>query len=157
MSPTPVTQAAVSSGSGAGSTGVLGFGPLAGGASVACKVSLRSKSITVQPHNRAVLRLLRTGAGACRGKLTLGYKTKAKGRRFKLTTIGSAVFSISPGKSRLVQIALSRTGAALLRRGHGKLSASLAIVRLSPVPRVAQTASVRLQLQKPRKTKARTK
>ncbi len=137
----------------AGSTGVLGFGPLAGGASAACKVSLRSKTIAVQPHNRAVLRLLRTGTGACRGKVTLSFKSKTKGRHFKLETIGTASFSIAPGKSQIVRLALSRTGRALLRKGHGKLNASVAIVRVSPAPLSARTESVRLRVQAPRKAK----
>jgi hypothetical protein len=152
---TPVaTPPALGSGAGpGGSGGVLGFGPLAGGASAACKVSLRSKTIAVQPRNRAALRLLRTGTGACRGRLTLSYKAKTKGRHFTLETIGTTSFSIAPGKSQLVQLTLSRTGRALLRKGHGKLNASLAIVRVSPAPLKASTASVRLKLQKPRKAK----
>jgi hypothetical protein len=145
--PVPVAGAAVSS------TGVLGFGPLAGGTNAACKVSLQSKTVAVQPHNRAALRLLRTGIGACRGKLTLNYKIKTKGRHFKLKAIGSASFSIAPGKSQLVRFTLNRSGRALLNKGHGKLNASLAIVRVSPAPLNVRTASVRLTLQKPRTAK----
>jgi hypothetical protein len=134
-------------GTGGGAAGgVLGSST---SAASACKVTLRSKRLAVRSHTRAALRLLRTGAGACRGRLTLRFNLSHRGRRAKLETIGTATFSISPGKSQVVTIKLNAAGRALLSAHRGRLNASLAILRLIPAPTLARTASVRLNLQKP--------
>jgi hypothetical protein len=132
---------------------VLAAGPISGGA---CGASLISKKIAVQPNHRALFRLLGTGAGKCGGKLRLRVKIKLAHRRFKLKTIGTAVFSISAGKRVSVSVKLNAAGRALLKAGHGRLNASLLLVKQSPVPFVSHTASVRLapQRRKP-KTKAK--
>ncbi|MEA2334389.1 MAG: hypothetical protein QOG40_879, partial [Solirubrobacteraceae bacterium] len=118
-------------------------------AGAACRVTLRGKRIVVARTSAAV-RLLRTGTGQCRGTVTLRYKQKAAGRRFKLKSIGSARFSIVPGRSQVVKIKLNKLGRRLFLAGHGKLNASLAVLRTSPGPKLAKTASVRLSVKKPR-------
>jgi hypothetical protein len=126
--------------------GALGVKQAAG---AACRVTLRGKRIVVARTSAAV-RLLRTGTGQCRGTVTLRYKQKAAGRRFKLKSIGSARFSIVPGRSQVVKIKLNKLGRRLFLAGHGKLNASLAVLRTSPGPKLAKTASVRLSVKKPR-------
>ncbi len=134
----------------AGAAGTAGIGVLGsiGSASARCQVALANRRIAVQAHRSAVLRLLRSGAGSCSGRLTLRYKLKLKGRRYKLKTIGTAIFSIPPAKSQVVKIKLNAYGHGLLRRGHGRLNASLAILRLRPAPALGRTASVRLSVKK---------
>ena len=102
----------------------------------------------------AAIRLLRTGNGQCRGTVTLRYKQKGKGKRFKLKTIGSARFSIAPGKSQVVRIKLNKLGRSLFLAGHGKLNASVAVVRTTPAPTLGKTASVRLSVKKTPKAKS---
>jgi hypothetical protein len=128
--------------------GVLGIAQTAG---VACRVSLGSKRVAVALRTGAAIRLLRTGAGECRGTVTLRYKQKIRGKRFKLRSIGSARFSIAPGRSQVVKIKLNKLGRKLFLAGHGKLNASLAVVRTSPAPKLARTASVRLSVKKTRR------
>jgi hypothetical protein len=131
------------------SGGVLGASAAAAGA--ACRVSLRSKHVVVALHTSAAIRLLRTGSGQCRGTVTLRYKQKLTGKRFKMKSIGGARFSIAPGKSQVVKIKLNKLGQTLLVAGHGKLNASLAVLRTTPVPKLGKTASVRLSVKKTRK------
>ena len=128
--------------------GVLGITQTAG---VACRVSLGSKRVAVALRTGAAIRLLRTGAGECRGTVTLRYKQKIRGKRFTLRSIGSARFSIAPGRSQVVKIKLNKLGRKLFLAGHGKLNASLAVVRTSPAPKLARTASVRLSVKKTRR------
>jgi hypothetical protein len=124
-----------------GDISVLAIGPEAGGA---CAATLLSKRISVGPYNHALLKLVGTGAGRCAGKLRLRVKIGLGHRRFKLKTIGTAIFSIASGKRLSVSVKLNAAGRALLRAGHGRLNASLLIVRSSPAPLLARTASVRL-------------
>jgi hypothetical protein len=122
-------------------------------ASTACRVSLRSKRAVVALQRSVAIRLLRTGAGPCRGTLTLRYRQKTTGKRFKLRNIGSARFAISPGRSLVVKVTLNGLGRRLFRAGHGKLNVSVAMVRTSPRPVLARTASLRLSVKKtPRRT-----
>ncbi len=124
-----------------GSVSVLAIGPAAGGA---CAATLLSKRIAVAAHNIALLKLEGTGAGSCSGKLRLRVKIRLSRKRFELKTIGTAVFSIASGKRLSVSVKLNAAGRALLRTGHGRLDASLLIVRSTPAPLLASTASVRL-------------
>ncbi len=128
-----------------GTIGVLGSTQ---SAIAACRVSLRSKHVVVALRTRAAIRLLRTGSGQCRGNVTLRYKQRTRGKRFKLKSIGSAQFSIAPGKSQVVQIKLNKLGRKLFAARHGKLNASLAVLRTVPAPRLAKTTSVRLSVKK---------
>jgi hypothetical protein len=132
-----ITQTTTSGQAGA----VLAFGPTSG---AACGVSLRSKKISVQARSRVLLELVGTGTGKCSGKLRLRVKIKLKGKRYKIKTIGTATFSITSGKTLAVKLKLNAAGRALLKAGNGRLGASLLIVKSSPAPAQARTASVRL-------------
>jgi hypothetical protein len=156
----PVTLTGVSAGT-AGTTatgGVLGFGPLASPA--ACKVALLSRSINVLSHSRAALKITGKGAGhlACTGTVKLTVKTKKTAhRRSRTRTLGTGTFSIALGKIQTVKLKLNAAGRALLAAGHGRLRASLTIVKASPIPVQAQTASVRLVLAKTHKASTHKK
>jgi hypothetical protein len=145
------TTGSPASGAAGPSGGVLGSTFAAG---AACRVSLRSKHVVVALHRSAAIRLLRTGTGQCRGTVALRYRQKGKGKRFKLKPIGSVRFSIAPGKSQVVSIQLNKLGRSLFIAGHGKLNASVAVLRTMPAPTLANTASVRLSVK--RKPKARS-
>jgi IPT/TIG domain/FG-GAP repeat len=126
--------------------GVLGFAAASSG----CTVSLSRRRLAVARYRTAALRLLRTGAGSCKGKVELKYKQRGRGKRFKLKQIGTAGFSISPGHSQVINVRLSRAGQTLIRRRRGRLNASLSIIRLAPLPVQSQMPSVRLNLKKTR-------
>ena len=142
--PAPARSGATSSDGAVG--GVLGFSAT----STPCTVSLRRRRLAVARYRTAALRLLRTGAGGCTGRVVLRYKQRGRGRRFKLKQIGSAGFSISPGRSQVINVRLTKAGQTLIRRRRGRLNASLSIIRLAPLPVQAQTPSVRLSLKKTR-------
>ncbi len=135
-----------------GTEEVLALGPTSG---PVCGASLRSKRIAVQAHNRALFKLLGTGAGSCAGKLRVRVKLKAAHGHFKLKTIGVAVFSIAAGRHVSVSVKLNAAGRALLKAGHGRLNASVLLVKSLPTPMLARTASVRLARSKP-KPRAKT-
>jgi hypothetical protein len=147
-----------------GTTGSLGSKTANGGvlgstssSAHACVVALRSKHLAVTSYRTVALRLLRTGAGACSGKLTLSFNLSAKGKRVKLKAIGTASYSISSGTSKVFKITLNKAGRKLFRAHRGKLNVSLAIVRAVPAPRLAKSASVRLTWKKTRKALTLTK
>jgi len=121
-------------------------------------VSLASSVIGVQTGGKASVKLECTGTAVCSGKLTLAIKSttgKGKKKHFKTTTIGTAAFSIPAGKTGVVAIKLTAAGSALLKAGHGKLSASLTIVKSSPSPTSTERASVTLVQKTATKAKTR--
>jgi hypothetical protein len=133
-----------SGGSGGGGE-VLSFGQTPG-PPASCRASLLSRSVTVSSKGRAPLKLLLAGVGACRGKLTLSVKLTRPHARPKVRTIGTAGFAAATGKVVAVVVTLSKFARGLLHAAHGHLAASLVILRLSPGPTLAHTASVRLAL-----------
>ncbi|MGC2374079.1 MAG: IPT/TIG domain-containing protein [Solirubrobacteraceae bacterium] len=124
--------------------------------STAGSVSLAGSTITVQGSGTAGIKLTCTGTDTCSGKLTLTTKRttkKSKKKHTKTQTIGTTTYSISAGKTATIKIALNATGRVLLSAAHGRLNATLTILKSSPSPAVTQTASVHLALQKATKTK----
>lgn len=155
-----------SPGSGTGGSIELGAGPAAGTGAVlafgtsapgACRVTLLSHAITVSTHSRAALKLLWKGGGTCSGRLTLLVKTKAAHKKLKTRAIAAGSFSLTGGRARIITLKLNSTGRSLLRAAHGRLSARLTILRLSPAPRATQTATVRLTLQRTHDSRAHGK
>lgn len=132
------------SGAASGTVGVLAFGPSSGGG---CGAVLLTKKLGVV-RARAIVKLRGAGVGRCAGKLRLRVKLRGKGRKVTLKTIGTALFAVSPGRTTLVSIKLNAAGRARLAAGHGHLNASLLLVKSSPAPLQARTASVRLARQK---------
>lgn len=130
------------------SGGVLGASSSAG---AACVLTLRSKRLAVTGIRTVALRLQRTGAGACSGKLTLSYNRAKRGKRPKLQTIGTASFAMGSASSKVLKIDLNKAGRKLFA-GHGrKLNATLSFVRSVPAPKLARSASVRLTWKKTKK------
>jgi hypothetical protein len=131
---------------------VLAFGPTTG---PACAVSLLGKSAKVRKRARAALKLSwkgATGAVVCRGKLTLAVRVKLKGaraKRYKTVVIGTASFSISPGKTKLITVRLNAAGRSRLRAANRRgLAARLTILVSTPGPRRTLTHAIRLVLQR---------
>ncbi len=120
-------------------------------------VSLAGSTISIQSAGKGSVKLICTGTATCAGKLTLTVKGKAKkGKKAKVETIGTAAFSIPAGKAATVTLTLTAAGRALLKFHHGKLSASLTILKSSPTPASTQHESVQL-VQKAAKAKKRKK
>lgn len=120
----------------------------------------------ITPHERlgrgksreATVKLTCSDIATCAGKLTLTVSSKAssgKARRARTETksIGTASFSIKAREQATVRFALDKAGRALLRADHGHLSATLTIIRTTPLPNKTQTRRVRLEPQKAPKQK----
>jgi hypothetical protein len=135
--------------------------PQAGGVSTST-ASLAGTRITITRGGQATVKLRCAGTVKCSGKLSLIVRTpgmfekrgrsgKGGERRFKTTEIGTASFSISPGKTTVVEIKLDTAGHALLSADHGRLSATLTIMKSEPVghPIQMQTEKIQLVQQKP--------
>jgi hypothetical protein len=119
-------------------------------------VALNGTALAVSRNGAVALELTCTGTGACEGKLTLTAKGRAKhGKRAKTETIATGSFSVAPGHTAIVTATLTAAGRALLKAGHGSLSASLVILKSSPPPSQMQRASVHLtqKAAKPKKKK----
>jgi hypothetical protein len=123
---------------------------------IAGSVSLTGSVLSVHSGGKASVKLTCAGTTPCTGKLTLTVTSKGKhAKKAKAETIGTAAFSIPAGKTGVVTITLTAAGRALLKAGHGKLSASLTIVKSSPSPASTERASV--QLVQKAATKAKTR
>jgi hypothetical protein len=117
-------------------------------------VLLNGSSITVQSGGEAVVKLACAGTAKCGGKLTLTVKSATKkGGKAKTETIGTATFSIPPNETRTIKLTLSATGKALLGADHGRLGATLSILKSSPSPSQTHNDNVQLVLRKTEKTK----
>ncbi len=112
-------------------------------------VSLDGTTITVQSSGEAQVKLTCAGTGACAGRLTLTYKsTPKKGKQAKTEIIGTASLSVPAGKTVTIELKLNTPGRALLGADHGRLSASLTLLKSSPAPSQTHTESVHLVQQK---------
>lgn len=113
-------------------------------------VSLLDTRIFTGSGGDARLELRCTGPSTCHGKVTLTVRSQSKrgGKRRsvhpKAATIGTATFSIPPGKTTAVELGLNPAGRALLRADHGRLNAALTILKSSPAPAQTHTENVRL-------------
>jgi phosphodiesterase/alkaline phosphatase D-like protein/phage gpG-like protein len=111
-----------------------------------CRTSLASVTVAVQGEGMAAVKLSWTGTGTdtCSGKLMLTAKVKGRNERPKTMLIGSGSFSLTAGGIGVVRLKINGVGRALLNAAHGRLSASLAILKLFPGRSEAQTEAVRL-------------
>jgi hypothetical protein len=110
-------------------------------------VSLTGSVISVHSGGKASVKLTCAGTTTCAGKLTLTVPSKGKGKhakKAKAETIGSAAFSIPAGKAATVTLPVTAAGRALLKAGHGKLNASLTVLKSSPSPASTQHKTVQL-------------
>ena len=127
---------------------------------VAGSVSLTGSILSVHSGGKTSVKLTCTGTATCAGKLTLIVTLKGKskgkhGKKAKTETIGTAAFSIPAGKTGGVTITLTAAGRTLLKAGHGKLSASLTILKSSPAPASTQHKTVQLLQKTATKAKKR--
>jgi len=114
---------------------------------IAGSVSLTGSVLSIQSGGKGSVKLLCAGTATCAGKLTLTVTSKGKGKhakKAKAETIGTAAFSIPAGKTGVVTITLTAAGRALLKAAHGKLNASLTVLKSSPAPASTKRASVQL-------------
>jgi YVTN family beta-propeller protein len=142
---------------GSGLTGVLGAkeetkAPATG------SISLDGSTISIRRNHEALIKLTCTGTAGCSGKLTFTVKRttgKVKHRHTRMQTIGTSNFSIPAGKSDTVTLTLNGTGRSLLNAAHGRLRATLAILKSSPSPSNTQTHGVHLAQQKTKAKKSK--
>ena len=105
--------------------------------------------IKVQSGGATGFKVTCKGTATCSGKLTLTVKIPfKKGKKTKTTTVGTAPISAPPGKTVIVKLQLNAGGRALLSANHGRLSASLTVLKSSPPPSQTHTDSVHLVQQK---------
>ena len=119
---------------------------------VSCRVTLASTKLAAALATGSVsVKLLSSGSGtsACAGKLTLmakarGNSATAKQKSSKPAVLASGAFTLVPGANHVVRLKLSKLGRALLREGHGRLSATLAIFETAPGPTQTRTEAVHI-------------
>ena len=75
-----------------------------------------------------------------------GHDHQDKKKHTKTQDIGTATFSVPPGKSTTIKLKLTGTGRALLSAAHGHLSATLTILKSSPAPSQTHTDAIHLVL-----------
>jgi hypothetical protein len=111
-----------------------------------CKTSLASPTVAVRSEDMVAVKLrwIGTGTDRCSGKLMLRAKVKDRGQRSMTMLIGAGSFSLPVGGMEIVRLKLDSVGRALLSAAHGRLGASLSILKLVPGPAEARTESVRL-------------
>jgi hypothetical protein len=126
--------------------------------SATCKLTLASTRVTTPQGNFAALKLKWTGTGTstCGGGAKLTVKTKTKGKHTKTTVIGIASFSLKGTAATTVNVRLSKTGHALLKADHGKMSVGLALTKLLPGPAEAKNLTIQL-IPEPRKAATKAK
>ncbi len=104
-------------------------------------LTLASTTVTTQSNGTASVALSCAGTSTCSGTLTLTATEgsahasaakarrggKGKKRRSGTTTIGTAHFTIAPGKTTTITVKLNAAGRALLKAHHGHLNATLTI------------------------------
>jgi hypothetical protein len=122
-------------------------------------VVLDGATINVENSGEAAVKLTCSDVSPCMGTLTLTATAtatatagKGKMRHDKTESIGTASFSIAAGKDATIRITLDKTGRARLNAAHGRLNATLTILRTSPPPNKTQSQHVHLDLEA-RKTK----
>jgi len=110
--------------------------PTIGGGRVAVELTCRAKS-------------------ECRGSLILSIKTETRGRkrRSKTTSIGKAAFSVPPGKVTAIKLKLDAAAWAALKADHGRLNATMTVLKVSPAP--VQTFAQKVQLVRTQPAKRR--
>jgi hypothetical protein len=112
---------------------------------IAGSVSLTGSIVSVQSAGKASVKLTCAGTATCTGRLTLVVSVKGKhGKKAKAETIGTAAFSIPAGRTGVVTITLTAAGRALLKAAHGKLNASLTVLKSSPAPASTQHKTITL-------------
>jgi hypothetical protein len=117
-------------------------------------VSLVGTRIATRRGGMAAVELRCTGTATCRGKLILTVKRLGKGRKHgerghsKAMTIATATFAILPGKTATIRLRLDSAGRALLGADHGRLSASLTVLKFSPSPSQTHDENVQLVLRR---------
>ncbi len=112
-------------------------------------VALSGTTLTVKSSGQTAVKLTCTGTATCSGKLTLTVKRivhKGKKKHTKNETIASASFSVPAGGTATIKLKLNAVGRSLLHAAHGRLSATLAIVKSSPSPSVTLEKGVHLDL-----------
>lgn len=112
-------------------------------------VLLAGTRVATTASGEAAVELTCTGTGTCSGKLTLTAKsTSKKGRKAKMETIGTAAFSIAPGKTATINLRLNAAGRALLKADRGRFRASLELLELAPGPGRTKSETVQIVKQK---------
>jgi PKD repeat protein len=112
------------------------------------EITLLGAGIPIATNGTGAVRLACAGTATCTGKLTLTVKIKGRGKhaRARTVTLASARFSIAPGATGSVALKLNVAGRAQLRAQHGRLGATLTIVKSAPAPQTTRARIVQLKL-----------
>ncbi len=119
-------------------------------------VVLDGPIIEVENDREAAIKLTCSDIATCAGKLTLtaiSMASTGKARRVRTESIGTARFVIAAREQTTIKFALDKAGRELLSAAHGHLSATLTILRTTPLPNKTRTQRVRLKSQKAAKQK----
>jgi hypothetical protein len=116
-------------------------------------VSLVTSRVMVEHGRTALVKLECFGIATCKGKLTLTMtgaaartsKGNSKRKNLRHRAIGTASYSIEGDARRTIDVALNRTGRALIGSVRGSVSVSLELQELAPAADSKQTVRVRLR------------
>jgi hypothetical protein len=112
-----------------------------------CAVGLAGTHLAVKASGASSVKLTDRGTATCAGKVTLTVAVttrKGKKKHTHTETIGMASFSMAANGTATIELKLNTTGRDLLRSDHGKLSATLEIVKSAPTPAATQHDGVEL-------------
>ena len=111
------------------------------------KVSLVGRDVAVHGGRVVLTRLDCEGNENCSGKLTLFMKTTSRPgakQRSRTVILGAVRFTLSSGTTTTVKITLNAIGRTALSSTHGRLAATLTVLKSYPAPAQKLSESVRL-------------
>lgn len=113
-------------------------------------VVLNDPAVNVERGRDVAVSLTCADVAPCTGTLTLTVSPTGKGRAHHAATqtIGTTGFSIGATKDTAIKLPLNKTGRALLSAAHGHLSATLTILKATPLPSNTQKQHIHLTLQR---------
>lgn len=102
-----------------------------------------SSAVRVKRNGRGLVRVSCAGSDASSGRAELTVRMPSRKRHLRIRVLASARFSGGAG-TVVIALRLSASGRALLKRSHGRLSATLTVVRTLPAPAQIHRRGVQL-------------
>ncbi len=103
-----------------------------------------SSAVHVRRNGRGLVRVSCGGSDASSGRVKLTVRMPSKKRHPRIRVLASARFSSGAEATVAIGLRLSAFGRALLKHARGRLSATLTVVRTSPMPTQIHSRGVRL-------------